>query len=264
MAIVTTRFNSVCLGGFVTFTAVIPFEDYGENFLVPNPTPYDLKQPMRTLYLLHGVTGDEQDWLYGTRIERYAKEHNIAVIMPDGNNNFYVDNCETERWGEFVGKEFVEFTRALFPLSAKREDTYIGGLSMGGYGAIRNGLKYSDTFSKIVALSSALVTYEIPTATEDAPMPWAKKSYYERMFCPVDQFVGSDMDPEQLFLDCKNPMDIFMAVGDDDLLKKFNIRYKEFLEAHNANLTFVHGPGAHEWDFWDRYVKEGLDWIDHE
>lgn len=262
MAIITTRFNSVCLGGFVTFTAVIPFEDYGANFLMPNPTPYELKQPMRTLYLLHGVTGDEKDWLYGTRIERYAIEHKIAVIMPDGNNNFYVDNYETERWGEFIGKELVEFTRSLFPLSHKREDTYIGGLSMGGYGAIRNGLKYSKVFSKIIALSSALVVYDIPFSKEAAPIPWQKRSYYERIFGSVDKFKGSDMDPEKLYLDCKEKMDMFMAVGEQDFLIDYNRRYKNFLEEHHANLTYLEEPGDHEWDFWERNIKRALEWLD--
>ena len=169
MAIITTRYNSMCLGGPVSFTAVIPFEDFGmfPNF---NPNPYENQEPLRTLYLLHGISGDEKDWLYGSRIARFAEENHIAVIMPDGNNNFYVDNWPAERWGEFIGRELVEVTRNLFPLSRKREDTYIGGLSMGGYGAIRNGLKYSDTFSKIVALSSALITYEVPYSTEEAPI----------------------------------------------------------------------------------------------
>lgn len=261
MAVVTTRYNSNALGGFVSFTAVIPFEDFGDNFLAPNPKPYDVKEPLKTIYLLHGVTGDEKDWLYGTRIERYAIENHIAVIMPDGNNNFYVDNNESDRWGEFIGEELVEVTRNLFPLSRKREDTYIGGLSMGGYGAIRNGLKYNDTFSKIIALSSALITYEVPAATEDAPMVWQRKSYYERIFGPVDQLVGSDMDPEQMFTDCKNEIAIYMAVGDDDFLKEHNRRFKKFLEEHKADLNYHEEPGAHEWDFWDRNIKSGLEWL---
>ena len=261
MAVITTRYNSNCLGGFVSFTAVIPFEDFGANFLNPNPNPYAAKQPLRTLYLLHGVTGDEKDWLYGTRIERYAIENKIAVIMPDGNNNFYVDNCETERWGEFIGKELVEVTRTLFPLSHKREDTFIGGLSMGGYGAIRNGLKYHDVFSGIIALSGALITYDVPNAPEEAPMPWQKRKYYERMFGDVKKLPGSDMDPEQLYLDCKNPMKIFMACGTEDFLIGHNRRYKAFLESQGADLTYLEEPGAHEWDFWDRNIQVGLKWL---
>lgn len=261
MAILTTRYNSNCLGGFVSFTAVIPFEDFGEDFLNPNPNPYGRREPLKTLYLLHGITGDEKDWLYGTRIERYAIEHKIAVVMPDGDNNFYVNNCPTERWGEFIGRELVEVTRNLFPLSDKREDTYIGGLSMGGYGAIRNGLKYNDVFSKIVALSSALVTYDVPYATEEAPMPWQKRSFYERVFGSLEQLVGSDMDPERLYLDCKNPVSIFMAIGEDDFLKEYNRRYRRFLEEHQADVCYLEEPGDHEWDFWDRNIRRGMDWL---
>lgn len=83
MAITRTRFHSNCLGGFVSFMAVIPFEDYG-HFMNPNPHPFDIKAPLRTLYLLHGITGDENDWMYGTQIEKYAIDNHIAVIMPDG------------------------------------------------------------------------------------------------------------------------------------------------------------------------------------
>lgn len=261
MAIITTRYNSNCLGGFVTFTAVIPFEDFGESFLNPNPNPYSGNKPLRTLYLLHGVTGDEKDWLYGTRIERYAIENRIAVIMPDGNNNFYLDNCETERWGEFIGKELIEVTRTLFPLSHNREDTYIGGLSMGGYGAIRNGLKYNATFSRIIALSSAIITYDVPNYTDTAAMPWQRKRYAQRIFGDLSKVIGSDMDPEQLYKDCKNEVKLFMAIGQQDFLLEHNRRYKQFLEAEGADLTYLEEPGAHEWDFWDRNILRGIQWL---
>jgi S-formylglutathione hydrolase FrmB len=261
MAIITTRYNSNCLGGFVTFRAVIPFEDFGKDFLNPNPEPYKARKPLKTLYLLHGVTGDENDWLYGTRIERYAIENYIAVIMPDGNNNFYLDNCACERWGEFIGKELVEVTRTLFPLSQEREDTYIGGLSMGGYGAIRNGLKYSETFSKIIALSSAIITYDVPNYTEDAVMPFQRRSYAERIFGKLENVVGSDVDPEQLYLDCTNKVKLFMACGTEDFLLAHNQRYKSFLESKNADLYYFEEAGAHEWEFWDRNILRGIQWL---
>jgi putative tributyrin esterase len=261
MAILTTRYNSACLGGFVTFTAVIPFEDFGENFLNPNPNPYAGRQPLRTLYLLHGVTGDEKDWLYGTRIERYAIENNIAVVMPNGNNNFYLDNSEMERWGEFIGKELVEVSRTLFPLSRRREDTFIGGLSMGGYGAIRNGLKYSDTFSRIIALSSAMITYDISNYTDDAKLPFQRRKYAERIFGDLDKIIGSDVDPEQLYKECKNNMKIFMAIGTEDFLLEHNRRYKTFLESMGADITYFEEHGSHEWDFWDRNILKGIQWL---
>ena len=94
----------------------------------------------------------------GTRIQAWAEANDLAVIMPSGENRFYLDDEKSgELYGEFIGKELVEFTRKLFPLSDKREDTFIAGLSMGGYGAIRNGLKYAENFGCVIGLSAALV-----------------------------------------------------------------------------------------------------------
>ena len=84
------------------------------------------------------------------------------VGMPDGANRFYLDNPDIgEYYGAYVGEELVEITRRMFPLSRERKDTAIGGLSMGGFGAIRNGLFYADTFGSIIGLSSALITEEV-------------------------------------------------------------------------------------------------------
>lgn len=260
MAIVTTRYRSVCLNGFVTFTAVLPFENFGEDYFNPNPEAYRKGEPMKTLYLLHGVTGDEEDWLYGTRIARYAEEHHMAVIMPAGRNNFYVDNCSFERWGEFIGKELVDVTRGMFNLSDRREDTFICGLSMGGYGALRNGLKYYDTFGKVAALSAALIFYDLTERTEEGP--WLQgREYAERMFGDLSAVRGSDMDPEQLFLEGRKDTPVFLAIGESDFLLDVNRRFHTFLESHGANVTYLEEPGAHEWDFWDRNIVRVLDWL---
>ena len=95
----------------------------------------------KTLYLLNGLWGSHVDWVSGTRIQRWAEERDLAVVMPAGENSFYVDRpgFHTE-YGKWIGEELVEITRRMFPLSHKREDTFIGGLSMGGFGALRNGL----------------------------------------------------------------------------------------------------------------------------
>lgn len=85
-------------------------------------------KPYKTLYLLHGVFGNYTDWAMGTRIQRFAEENDLVVVMPSGDNAFWVDQPVTGNfYGEFVGKELVELTRKMFPLSHRREDTYIGG-----------------------------------------------------------------------------------------------------------------------------------------
>ena len=260
MAIVSARYRSNCLNRFVTFTAVLPFEEYGEEYFNPNQEAFTDDTPMKTLYLLHGITGDEVDWLYGTRIAAYAEEKKIAVIMPDGGNSFYFDHYYAEKWGEFIGRELVQATRSMFHLSRKREDTYIGGLSMGGFGALRNGLKYSETFSKIISLSGALVTQDLPA--REYGKDWMEtEEFYKRTFGDLNKIKGSDLDLEKLYLEHGKDTEIFMAIGTEDFLLEKNRRYKTFLQEQKAKLHYLEEPGTHEWDFWDRNIRRGMEWL---
>src|SRR5690606_9197863 len=118
----------------VAFNAIIP-GDSGD------PRLPAAEGPFKTLYLLHGIFGNHTDWLTNSRIQMLAESRNLAVIMPAGDNAFYLDQTDRgDLYGQFVGQELVAATRAMFNLSHRREDTFIAGLSMGGYGAIRNGL----------------------------------------------------------------------------------------------------------------------------
>ena len=157
MALMEVNFFSKALMRPVTMNVILPVDKvfFGEETEEEN-------KPFKTLYLLHGVMGNYTDWVTGTCIKRWAEEKNLAVVMPSGANMFYMDHPNAnENYSEFIGKELVKITRRMFPLSHKKEDTFIAGLSMGGYGAIRNGLKYHDTFGYIIGLSSALITEDM-------------------------------------------------------------------------------------------------------
>ena len=181
MAIIEVNFISKCLMRVVTFNAIIPVDKFG-------PQAENAEQkPLKTLYLLHGIFGNYTDWVNGTRIQAWAEANDLAVIMPSGENRFYLDDEKSgELYGEFIGKELVEFTRKLFPLSDKREDTFIAGLSMGGYGAIRNGLKYAENFGCVIGLSAALVHDTWKDADNSAPIFTFRRNYYEAVFGEYD------------------------------------------------------------------------------
>ena len=160
MALMEVNFVSKLLLRTVTFNAVIPLDGLAKTEALGD-------KKFKTLYLLHGSFGNHTDFISGTRIQRWADEHHLAVIMPAGENQFYIDKPKfSEYYGAFVAKELVDFTRSLLPLSDKKEDTYIAGLSMGGYGAIVNGLKYHDTFGAIGALSPGLILDDIINQTQ--------------------------------------------------------------------------------------------------
>ena len=228
--------------------------------------PEPPEKPFKTLYLLHGVFGSYIDWVNGTRIQRYAEEHDLAVVMPSGDNAFYVDQPGANNYyGEFVGKELVELTRKMFPLSRKREDTFIGGLSMGGYGAMRNGLKYWENFGCIVALSGALLVEDMAKRTNDDPFFLNRRDYAEACFGDLSKILDSDRNPKYLVRQLKKegrPIPrIYMACGDADSLLPANQGMAAFLKEQGADVTFEVGPGAHEWDFWDTYIRRAIEWL---
>ena len=213
-------------------------------------------QPYKTLYLLHGLYGSDDIFLANTSIQKFAEDNGIAIVIPCGENSFYVDNVKAHAcYGEYVGQELLDITRNIFPLSHKREDTYIAGFSMGGYGAIRNGLKYSKNFSKIGMISAALITDDIVNYTDDNNV-LRSRQFYESIFGDLDKLKGSDMDPKALIENTSDIPDIFMACGEDDFLFDKNMDFYEYLNSKDVNGQFIKAPGEHTWEFCDKYIKE--------
>lgn len=261
MAQIQVNYFSGALMRQVTFQAIVPVD----KMTFPG-SPVREKKPYKTLYLLHGIFGNYTDWMTGTRIERWAQENDLVVIMPSGDNSFYVDNeAAGAMYGEFIGRELVEMTRRMFPLSDKREDTFIGGLSMGGYGAMRNGLKYADTFGYIISLSGKVLIDDALDATNDTPTIIGRRSYYESCFGDLNQLIGSDKDNkaliQKLIAEEKPIPKIYMAIGTDDFLLEDNRSFHAFLTEQGVDVDYFEGPGAHEWDFWDRWIKNALEWL---
>ena len=262
MALAQVSFISSSLLRTVTINAIIPVEK------PPFPgMPEKEEKPLKTLYLLHGIFGHYMDWLTSSRIQSLAQGKNLAVIMPSAENKFYVDNeASLDMHGAFIGEELVDFTRRLFPLSRKREDTFIAGLSMGGYGAIRNGLKYADTFSCLAALSSALIQDQVVASTYAIDHgPFGNRRYYESIFGDIDKLPGSDMDVRALVknrLAENKPMPrIYLACGTEDSLIQNNRSFKDFLNENKVAVDYVEGPGEHNWVFWDSYIEKVLEWL---
>ena len=213
-------------------------------------------KPYKTLYLLHGLYGSDDIFLANTSIQKFAEDNGIAIVIPCGENSFYVDNVKSHAlYGEYVGQELLDITRNIFPLSDKREDTFIAGFSMGGYGAVRNGLKYYRNFSKIGMISPALITDDIVNYSDDSNV-LRSRQFYESVFGDLDNVKDSDMDPKFLIDDCEDVPDIYIACGKDDFLFDKCLDYYEFLNSRNIDVTFDMADGEHNWEFCDKFIKE--------
>lgn len=256
MAIVDVDFYAESLYRQTSYKAIIPTKELDQ---FPDGLP--------TLYLLHGLHGNDSNWLYHTNIVKIAEKFNIAVILPNGENSFYIDHEERRNYyGKLIGEELVTESRKLFPLSHKREDTFIGGLSMGGYGALRNGLKYCDTFGGIIAFSSALLQKEImnPKKHRD-DHPFGQRDYIEATFGPIDQFHENENNMEYLIKVVKESgktiPELYIACGTDDDLIEQNRAFHHYLEKLNIKHTYIETEGAHDWAFWSKEIEPAVRWL---
>lgn len=262
MALIQLSFMSNALWRSVPVQVILPVDKWSSDGTLSAPKKF------KTLYLFHGLMGSSVDWVTGTRIQRWAEERDLAVVMPSGDNSFYVDRPESNnRYGEFVGRELVEITRRMFPLSDRREDTFIGGLSMGGFGAMRNGLKYSDTFGSIVCLSGALHLFEDPNMmTADNAFVRAERAIF-------GDFAGAKLDDRNPRVAMEKLLEkrladpavelpgIYIACGTEDSLLKWNRLYRDLLIQKGFQVSYKEAPGVHNWDFWDTYILDALDWL---
>ncbi len=244
MASITLSFHSEALERTVPLRALVPLED----------AP---RVPMPAMYLLHGLYGSEQDWFQYTRVMLWARAKGLAVFCPAGENGFYVNQADTgEAYMRYVGEELPAFTRRLFPLSSRREDTFIAGLSMGGYGALNAGLTYPETFGKVAALSAALR----PWKRMDKPQGGCvqRPAYARALF-------GQDTEPWDtltLARQCgARAPELWLSCGAQDDLLEENIALVDGLRQAGIPAYFDQPPGAHNWDFWDREIQRVIDWL---
>lgn len=215
----------------------------------------------KTLYLLHGMSDDEGTWMRRTSIERYAEEKGLAVVMPDGGLGWYTDMYRGLAWFKFISGELPALCRRFFPiLSDKREDTYIGGNSMGGYGALKCALRAPQTFSRVISLSGAL------DAADNAinnTVP-ATRRYWEDVFGPAEDVSGSENDLFAAATALTDPAlrpRIYMWCGTEDFLYAQNTRMRDHLRALGYDLTYEESPGDHQWRHWDKKIADALDWL---
>ncbi|MBC7251612.1 MAG: hypothetical protein H5T62_15205 [Anaerolineae bacterium] len=140
-----------------TVTVTLPFPVF--NPLSPGETLDDIYGSVgkcKTLYLFHGAFADSSSWSLYSRVEEYADRHGLAVVMPNVGNSFYADLWHGPAYWTFVSEELPRFVRSVFPLSDKREDNFVAGLSMGGYGAFKLVLNKPEKFAAGISLSGVL------------------------------------------------------------------------------------------------------------
>ena len=214
----------------------------------------------RVLYLLHGYSDDHSIWMRRTSVERYAAAHNLAVIMPAVNHSYYCNEKYGERYWDYVSDELPRVMHRFLRLSDKPEDTYVAGLSMGGYGAMRLALTYPERFAAAASFSGA-----VNTIRELASAPDARKEKWQTVLGDLDHVKDTELDLIHLLeVNARAPKKprLYVSCGKDDFLYE---QHKTFIAAVAENgwdLTHYEEPGiGHSWAFWDAQIKVFIEMI---
>lgn len=217
------------------------------------------KDGLPTLFLLHGMTDDHTMWQRRTAIERYADEKNIAVIMPSTHLGWYTNTRAGERFFDYISDELVRILRRMLPgLTRKRQLTFVAGLSMGGYGALKCALHRPDVFSKAASLSGALDIHQLVLN----PMPLGRPFCWVDVFGPREEIPGSENDLFHAAQSCReNRPEIWMWCGTEDELCPSSRRMRDHLQKLGYTLTYHETPGDHSWKYWDREIQNVLEWL---
>jgi S-formylglutathione hydrolase FrmB len=214
--------------------------------------------PPPVLYLLHGLTDDHTAWTRNTSIERYAAVRGLAVVMPQVHRSFYADERHGLKFWTFLSEELPTVIDRLFRVSALRQETFVAGLSMGGYGAMKWALRQPERFAKAATLSGAL---DLAYSYRWDLRPHMRE-LVERVF--ADRPVAGTGDDLLHLLGAADPAELpelMLRCGTEDHLRAQNERFVAACAEHGIALDAGFGPGAHEWAYWDREIPAVLDWL---
>ncbi len=215
-----------------------------------------------TLYLLHGLTENHTAWIRKSSIERYAAEQGLGVIIPDAGGSFYTDMACGRNYWTYLSKELPEVCHRYFPLSERRDENFVAGLSMGGYGAFKLALRETERFAAAASLSGAL---DMASIVEDVEDP-EEREKLEWVFGDLEGVRGSKNDLLHLArnLDRSNAPKprLFQCCGTEDFLYEANLSFKRTVDELSLELTYTEEKGAsHEWQYWDRMIQRVLKWL---
>lgn len=230
------------------------------NVVLPQPTQAQIgvdaavaAGPPPVLYLLHGLSDDHSAWLRYTSIERYAAEAGFAVVMPAAGRSFYANEAHGHRYWDFISDELPSVVQHFFRLATGPADTYVAGLSMGGYGALKLALTHPERYAAAASMSGALDLRALLVGVPDTRNVW------ERVFG------GAIRGEDDLFELVRRPgarIPLYVGCGTEDTgVWDGQERFVDEAREAGFPVTVDFRPGVHEWALWDAMVHDVLAWL---
>ena len=250
--VITLKYKSDLMKREMSYRVIFP-QSYKTN----------KKERFAVLYLLHGLSGSYKNWTDSSKLAEYSTDYNYIIVMPDGNNGWYTDSAVAvnDKYESYIVKEIIPEIDRVFRTKKGRESRAIAGLSMGGYGALKFGLKYPEMFVLTGAFSGALRAAE-----------WEGKDFrgWKAFANSIDKAFGTSKSETRkennifTMLESKSRDDlaklpfVYIDCGTEDLLIKQNQDFSKLLFNQKVPHEFRQLPGRHNWKFWDAQIQEFL------
>ncbi|CDZ25043.1 esterase [[Clostridium] cellulosi] len=220
--------------------------------------PYDTnnksdgKPPV--LYLLHGLFDNHTAWVRNTNVDMLAKKYGFAVVMPNAGKSYYTDMKYGPKYFTYISEELPELCRRMFNVSEKREKTFVAGISMGGYGALKLGLRRPDIFGGCAGISAAADIK--PRAADYKNRPEMRAVFGETGVAPEDDDLFL-LAEKQRGTKCK----ILMHCGLSDTKLNENWELYKALLKNGFDVEYIESEGAHDWTYWERILPQVMEYF---
>jgi putative tributyrin esterase len=211
----------------------------------------------KVLYLLHGLSDDASAWQRYTAIETLAAAYGLVVVMPSGGRSFYTDQPNGQHYFSYLTGELPRYLADVFGLMPRREDTFIAGNSMGGYGAFKAALLHPELYAAAASFSGVLSLEILKLDPDDL-----RREEFALLLGDLDKLSGSEHDPAVwLRRAAQNPSTLprlFIAVGRQEDLYPLSGYFHAACQSLGVQSKYYEEDGRHDWFLWDRQIRQFL------
>ncbi len=229
------------------------------NIIIPEPGRIgDIPiRRRKVLYLLHGLSEDASAWQRYSSIEALAHAYGLVVVMPSAGRSFYIDQPNGQMYFTYLTEELPRYLSDVFDLTPRREDTFIAGTSMGGYGALKAAFWHPEQFSAAASFSGVLSLEVLNLDPNDM-----RKAEFAYLFGDLEKIRGSQNDPAVwLQKAAETPAvlpRLFIACGRQEDLYPLNLMFRDACQKLGVTIDYHEEDGNHNWLFWDAQIKRFL------
>ena len=248
----TVQFKSELIGKILPYDILLPHDYFKSNKRYP------------VLYLLHGLFGHHDDWITRTNLAEYAADYDLIIVTPEGNDSWYIDSATvaSDKYESYILRELIPDVDARFRTIKDRRARGVAGLSMGGYGALKYGLKHPDYFAFAGSMSGAL---DPANRTDEHPgFAWdILRPSITAAFGPPNSPARQSNDLHQIArnvtaANIASLPYLYFDCGLEDGFLQTNRELAEILIAKKIPHQYRQLPGGHNWGYWDKQVREVL------